>query len=85
MNFTEMSKGLSMASELPKVILSSRRDLDRDFVLRELAACLRLVGQWASPLETLSPSSARLASPGRSWPPHWTWGPEFGPVGGGAS
>lgn len=38
MNFTEMSKGLSMASELPKVILSSRRDPDRGFVLRELPA-----------------------------------------------
>lgn len=38
MNFTEMSEGLSMVSELPKVILSSRRDLNRGFVLRELPA-----------------------------------------------
>lgn len=36
--FTERSKGLSMASELPKVILSSRKDPDRGFVLRELPA-----------------------------------------------
>lgn len=63
-NFTEMSKGIGMASEQPKIILSNRNDWTG---ILPSGSCLcrpwRAMGQ---PIRDPSPPSAKIASPGRS-------------------
>lgn len=65
MSFPELSKGLSVASELPQNHPQQQKGPGQGFYPQR-TPCLGLRGQQPSPGDTPGPSSANLASPGRS-------------------